>query len=459
MKVDLISAEIGSTTTVVNAFTDMNTDNPRFVGQGQSYTTVLEGDVTKGLKNAFKDLKKKLQASYIEYNEFFATSSAAGGLRMTVHGLVHDMTVKAATEAALGAGANIKNITSGRLRRSDIKKLREIKPNIILLAGGVDYGERDTGIYNAECISQIEELKDTPVIYAGNIENQEEIREIFNETSRKVYIVENVYPKIDKLNVAPTRKKIQQVFEEHITKAPGMEKVRELVNMSILPTPGAVMKATQLLEQEIGDLVVVDVGGATTDVHSVTLGSQEISEILVSPEPMAKRTVEGDLGVYINVNNIIDSITVNELSRKMGISIEELQTIIDNYKPIPETKKQKNLIKQLTLEASTIAIKRHAGRLRYLYGTTGKKTIAEGKDLTNVKYIVGTGGALTRLEGINILRKMIQGSGDELLPSKKVKILVDRLYIMASLGVISEKYPKGALKLLLKSLEQGGNTI
>ncbi|WP_304942812.1 glutamate mutase L, partial [Vallitalea guaymasensis] len=101
-----------------------------------------------------------------------------------------------------------------------------------------------------------------------------------------------------------------------------------------------------------------------------------------------------------------------------------------------------------------IAIKRHAGTLRYLYGTTGKKTIAEGKDLTNVKYIIGTGGALTRLEGIDILRKMVQGNGDELLPSKDVRILVDRLYIMASLGVISEKYPKGALKLLLESLEQ-----
>lgn len=457
MKVDLISAEIGSTTTVVNAFTDMNTDDPKFVGQGQSYTTVLEGDVTKGLKNAFKDLKKNLDAPYVEYNQFFATSSAAGGLRMTVHGLVHDMTVKAAKEAALGAGANIKFITSGKLRRSDIKRLKDIRPNIILLAGGVDFGERDTALYNAECIAKIEELKDTPVIYAGNIQNHEDIKEIFNEVSRKVYIVENVYPKIDKLNVGPTRKKIQQVFEEHITKAPGMEKVRELVNMNILPTPGAVMKATQLLEQELGDLVVVDVGGATTDVHSVTLGSDEISEILVSPEPMAKRTVEGDLGVYINVNNIIDNISLEELSRKMGISKDELQIIINDYKPIPETKRQKDLIKQLTLEASTIAIKRHAGRLRYLYGTTGKKTIAEGKDLTNVKYIIGTGGALTRLEGIDILRKMIRGSGDELLPSKKVKILVDKLYIMASLGVISEKYPKGALKLLLESLEQGEN--
>lgn len=454
MKVDLISAEIGSTTTVVNAFADMETDHPKFVGQGQSYTTVLEGDVTKGLKNAFNDLKKNLDAPFIEYDEFFATSSAAGGLRMTVHGLVHDMTVKAAKEAALGAGANIKFITSGKLRRTDIKTLKEIRPNIILLAGGVDFGERDTALYNAECIAGIEELKDTPVIYAGNVQNQDEIREIFEEVSRRVYIVENVYPKIDKLNVKPTRLKIQEVFEEHITKAPGMEKVRELVNMNILPTPGAVMKATQLLEKEIGDLVVVDVGGATTDVHSVTMGSDEINEILVSPEPMAKRTVEGDLGVYINVNNIIDNMTLEELSRKMNIDMAVLQDIIDNYKPIPETKLQKDLIKQLTLEASTIAIKRHAGTLRYLYGTTGKKTIAEGKDLTNVKYIIGTGGALTRLEGIDILRKMVQGNGDELLPSKDVRILVDRLYIMASLGVISEKYPKGALKLLLESLEQ-----
>ena len=106
-----------------------------------------------------------------------ATSAAAGGLKMTVHGLVYDMTAKAAKEAALGAGAILHYITAGRLRRTDLARIREISPNLILLAGGVDYGERDTAIHNAEMIRSMG-LK-VPVIYAGNIENQEEMKLIF----------------------------------------------------------------------------------------------------------------------------------------------------------------------------------------------------------------------------------------------------------------------------------------
>ena len=152
MKVDVLVAEIGSTTTVVNAFTDLNTDNPCFWGQGQAPTSVLEGDVRVGLQGAIDDLCRNKGIDSIEYDEMLATSSAAGGLKMTVHGLVYDMTAKAAKEAALGAGGIIHYITAGRLRRTDMKKIEEIKPNLILIAGGVDYGERDTALDNAEMI-------------------------------------------------------------------------------------------------------------------------------------------------------------------------------------------------------------------------------------------------------------------------------------------------------------------
>lgn len=178
MKVDILVAEIGSTTTVVNAFGNFDTF-PVFIGQGQSATTVLEGDVNIGLKGAIYDLANNLSTESIDYKELLATSSAAGGLRMTVHGLVYDMTVKAAKEAALGAGANIKLVTAGKLRKSDLKKINDINPNIILIAGGVDYGERDTALYNAELIAEMN--LDVPVIYAGNIENHEEIKELFQD--------------------------------------------------------------------------------------------------------------------------------------------------------------------------------------------------------------------------------------------------------------------------------------
>lgn len=451
-KIDLLVAEIGSTTTVVNAFD--NIDNcPIFIGQGQGPTTVLEGDVNIGLKNAIDNLSKSLNVDLIEYDDLIATSSAAGGLKMTVHGLVYDMTVRAAKEAALGAGANIKYITAGKLRKSDIKKINEINPNIILIAGGVDYGERDTALYNAELLADLRNK--IPVIYAGNIENQEDIRDIFKDKNIELYIVDNVYPKIDELNIEPTRKIIQDVFEKHIVHAPGMERIRDMVTGNIMPTPGAVMEASQLLYNHIGDLITIDVGGATTDIHSVTEDSEEISRILLSPEPLAKRTVEGDLGVYVNMQNIVELFGKNELAKKMNISLELLETLIANHKPIPETEKEKEFVEALTLFATITAIKRHCGIIKHIYGPGGKKTIAEGKDLTQVKYIVGTGGALTRLPNrLEILKQIsISNKGSELLPNSDAKILIDNHYIMASLGVMSKKYPEAALKLLKNSLE------
>ena len=458
MKIDLLVAEIGSTTTVVNAFNQLDSC-PIFIGQGQAPTSVLEGDVNIGLKASIDDLGKSLSVDTIEYNELIATSSAAGGLRMTVHGLVYDMTVKAAKEAALGAGANIKQITAGRLRKSDLKKIKEINPNIILIAGGVDYGERDTALYNSQLISELN--LDIPIIYAGNIENHEEVKELFAGKSAELYLVDNVYPKIDELNVEPTRKVIQEVFEKHIIHAPGMERLRQMVNGPIMPTPGAVMEASKLLYNNIGNLITIDVGGATTDVHSVTEDSDEVSRILLNPEPKAKRTVEGDLGVYINMKNIVNSLDMERLSENLNINLDQLEELIQTHKPIPENDLEKEFVEQLGLYATITAVRRHSGQLKHLYGPSGKKTIAEGKDLTEVKYIIRTGGALTRLANSNEILKEIplSNKGTDLLPKAGAKILIDNYYIMASLGVMSKKYPEIALKLLNKSLEVTDNGL
>lgn len=453
MRVDVLVAEIGSTTTVVNAFNDIATPDPKFIGQGQAPTSVLDGDVRIGLKGAIDDLANNLGTDKIEYDEMLATSSAAGGLKMTVHGLVFDMTARAAKEAALGAGAIIHQVTAGKLRRTDLKKIKEIKPNIILIAGGVDYGERDTALYNAELISELG--LDIPIIYAGNIENKEEIQLIFEEThaSTRLYVVDNVYPKIDELNVEPTRAVIQDAFEDHIIHAPGMEHVRDMVNGPIIPTPGAVMECSKLLYEYIGDLIVLDVGGATTDLHSVTVGSEEISRIQVSPEPLAKRTVEGDLGVYVNMPNIVKVLGKDKLKEELQIDIDK---VMAEYKAIPKNEEEIKFVERLTLEAVIKAVERHAGKIRYVYGPSGRNTLAEGKDLSQVKYIIGTGGALTRLPNrVEIMKQIARHneSGMMLFPNTDAEILVENDYIMASLGVLSKRYEKAAIKLLAKSLK------
>lgn len=451
MNIDVLVAEIGSTTTLVNAFAGINTDEPRFIGQGQAPTSVLEGDVRIGLEGAVEDLKNRLGLDKIEYGEMLATSSAAGGLRMCVHGLVYDMTVKAAQAAALGAGAIVTMATAGKMSEYDIEDLVASRPNLILLAGGTDYGERETALYNAARIAETG-LK-APVIYAGNVQNQRTVMDIFKKAGVSCTVTENVYPKLDKLNIEPARKIIHKVFEEHIIKAPGMEHIRDMVTGSIMPTPGAVMEAVQLIYNEIGDVVAVDIGGATTDVHSVTGGSEEIGILMTSPEPFAKRTVEGDLGLYVNAKNLIERIGESALQNELGMDME---AVMANYLPIPKTEGQFKLTERLCREAGLVALERHAGALRYIYTPSGRKTVAEGKDLTAVKTIIGTGGALTRLPHREQLLRALadcNATGMMLYPKpSKIRLLFDDDYIMASLGVMSKHYPEAALKLMKRSL-------
>lgn len=452
MQIDVLVAEIGSTTTLVNAFQQIHTDHPVFVGQGQAPTSVLEGDVRIGLQGAIDDLARNLGAASIQYEEMLATSSAAGGLKMTVHGLVYDMTAKAAKEAALGAGAILHQVTAGRLRRTDLERIKAIRPNLIMIAGGVDYGERDTALSNAEMIRSLG--LSTPVIYAGNVENQDEMRLIFQDSPSPLYIVDNVYPKIDDLNVEPARRVIQDAFEAHIIHAPGMEHVRDLVSGPIIPTPGAVMECAKLLKECLGDLVVLDVGGATTDLHSVTAGSEEIARILVSPEPVAKRTVEGDLGVYVNMRNIIELIGREKLEEELGFPIDRVLT---EYRAVPKNQEEIRFVELLTKEAVLRAVERHAGRIRHVYGPSGRTTLAEGKDLSQVQFIVGTGGALTRLPNrVSIMKSIAKHNETGLLlfPTQEAEILVDHDYIMASLGVLSKRYKAAAVRLLARSLDR-----
>ena len=452
LRVDMLVAEIGSTTTMVTAFDQLACDNPVFLGQGQAPTSVLEGNVCIGLQKAIDDLCRKIDIEDITYHTMLASSSAAGGLRMTVHGLVYDMTVKAAKEAALGAGANLHLTTAGILQEEDLQAIRQISPNVILLSGGTDYGERKTTIENAKLLRTLN--IDVPIIYAGNIQNCNVIENIFEGARAPLYLADHVYPRLDDLNVEPTRKIIHRVFEENITKAPGMEHIRDMVSGPILPTPGAVMECAKLLYQEIGDLLVVDVGGATTDIHSVAEGSEKVSQLQIAPEPMAKRTVEGDLGVYANARKMAEKIGVDQLEQKLGIDI--LKTF-EQYKPIPESVEQVKLTEWLAEYATEQALKRHCGQFRHIYGTGGRITYADGKDLTQIKYIVATGGALTRLPGhrriVSQLRQ-INREGNLLYPQPdQIHILEDGWYCMAALGVLSQSYPNAALQLLKQDLK------
>jgi hypothetical protein len=440
---DIVVAEIGSTITKLSAFAALDTARPAFLGQGIALTSVIEGDVLIGLEQAGEDLRARCgvrTGKLGEDIEFLAVSSAAGGLRMTVHGLTRDMTLKAAREASLGAGAVVVYTTAGAITDDDASKIRECAPRLILLSGGVDYGERDIIIANARKLAAMGSAE-IPVIYAGNVATADEVTRIFTDAGMEVFVTENVYPDIDELNVGPTRAIIQEVFARHIITAPGMERVKEMARGPVIPTPGAVLAAAEILYGEIGDLVVVDVGGATTDVHSVTEGSEKLAALTVSPEPLAKRTVEGDLGVYINARHIIE--------QSHG-ALDDNEDIT----PLPASKKERERIGVLTRWAVDLSIWRHAGAIKVSYGAYGKSEIVEGRDLTQVKTIIGTGGALTRLPGGAEILKTIRRDPQKrkLLPPAEARDLIDTNYIMASAGVMGQRHPDAAAFLLMNSV-------
>jgi len=450
MKIDVLVAEIGSTTTIVNAF-NIYSQDPVFLGRGVAKTTV-ETDVVKGLQLAIEDLSKYLNVEKIEYEEMFASSSAAGGLRMTVHGLVYEMTVRASKEAALNAGANIHLITANKVTERDLNKITEINPNIILIAGGTDYGEKETALFNIKKVLDLD-LK-IPIIYAGNIENHDDIKNHFKNLKKEKYlkIVENVYPRVDYLNILPLRKVIYQTFEENIIHAKGMNHIFDMVNQKIMPTPGSVMESTMILRENLGNIITIDVGGATTDIHSVSIPSDDFLEYQEG-EPLSKRTVEGDLGVFVNYKNVIKLFKENEIMNNISIDSELFSTLISDYTYIPVTKVQRDFVLELTKKCTQLALDRHVGDLKRVFTSSGLKIIPEGKDLTQVEYIVLTGGALINLDNTeSIILDYIKKNPTKLLPRKNVTILRDYDYILASVGVLSLKYPEVATRLLKKSL-------
>ena len=453
MHIDVLVAEIGSTTTLVNAF-QIHSDNPKFLGRGVANTTV-SSDVNIGLQLAISNLADNLDTDNITYSEMFASSSAAGGLRMTVHGLVYEMTVRASKEAALNAGANIHLVTAGKVREIDLDKILHLKPNIILIAGGTDYGETETALFNIEEILKMN--LNTPIIYAGNIVNHDEIKILFEKHRKLEYlkIVENVYPRVDYLNILPLRKVIYETFEENIVHAKGMNHIFDMVNKKIMPTPGSVMESTMILYEKLGNLMTIDVGGATTDIHSIAIPSDDFKEYQEG-EPLSKRSVEGDLGVFINHKNVVEMCTKTELMNTVGVTDKGLNELLDNYSYIPVEKYEKKLVYELTKKCTHLALDRHAGDLRRVFTSSGQKIIPEGKDLTQVQHIILTGGALINLDNTEtIIEDFIKKNPTKLLPNKNAVIYRDHDYIMASVGVLSLVYPEVALKLLEKSLKIG----
>jgi uncharacterized protein (TIGR01319 family) len=428
MTIDALVLEVGSTITKANGFRRSPDGFLDLVAQGFAPTTVAAGDVGVGVDQAVAHLQDSGGLSTAGA-DVFVNSSAAGGLRMTVHGLTMGMTARAAREAALGAGAIVLLVTAGRLGEHDLAQIREIAPNMVLLAGGVDYGDHEVVLANARALATSGVRG--PVLYAGNVAAQRAIRRIFEDSGIELVVTDNVFPDIDELAVEPVRALVHEEFNRHIVHAPGMARLRALSEWGILPTPGAVLLGAQLFADEVGDCLVVDVGGATTDVHSVTDGSPEWTARAIDPEPRAKRTVEGDLGVFVNARNVAE----------LAWGPDAAARLVD-LAATPTTERQRRLTRELCAIATATAVQRHAGVVSEQYTPRGRRQVVRGRDLTAVRWVVGTGGALARVPGgREILRSICQGPGKYLLPPPAAGILIDGDYLFAALGTLAQAHP------------------
>jgi uncharacterized protein (TIGR01319 family) len=440
MTLDLLVLEVGSTITKATGFRRSGAGLLEHVAQGFAPTSVAAGDVGLGVDAALADLRAT-SGEATEGAEVFVSSSAAGGLRMTVHGLTKGMTARAAREAALGAGAIVTLVTAGALGQADLDRVRELDPSMVLLAGGVDHGEQAVVLHNARALASAG-LR-APVLFAGNVAVRGSVRRIFDDAGVELSIADNVFPDIDELAVEPVRALIHEQFNRHIVHAPGMARLAALSQWPILPTPGAVLRAAELFAEAVADCLVVDVGGATTDVHSVTEGSTGWAALAADPEPHAKRTVEGDLGVFRNAASIV------ALAGRA-----DWESRLVDLRATPRTQREQSLTRDLCAVAATLAVRRHAGVVSDVHTPTGRRQVVHGRDLTAVRWVVGTGGALTRVPGgRETLRSLCLGPGRHLLPPPDARILLDGDYRFSALGTLAQAHPDEARATLGRWVE------
>ena len=396
-----IFIDFGSTYTKAVAF-DLYEE--KIVGQGRSPSTVTT-DITIGLKKALEKLEAASGIQCVEKSNLkLACSSAAGGLRLVVIGLVPSLSLNAGRLAALGAGAKLVGNYSYKLNNSEVSRIEQLAPDIILLVGGTDGGNEEVILHNAAIIAGSRIT--APVVVAGNKACADEVQNILKSNTPYVKVVDNVLSELDKLNVDPSRAAIREIFMDRIVHAKGLDKAESIIDSVIMPTPMAVLKAAEILsvgvgkESGFGDLLIVDIGGATTDVHSVAHGYPKKDNIVMRgiPEPFIKRTVEGDLGIRYNSLSILETAGENRILKNISnpnsiVDIRDKLTFLSEHiESVPEEEIDFFLDNALGRTAAEIAVERHVGRLEQVYSPYGITFIQYGKDLTDVKNVIGTGG-------------------------------------------------------------------
>ena len=452
--------DFGSTFTKV---TGVDLDDGCILGTAKSHTSI-ETDIMDGLFKAVADLEDR--TGHLSWQRKLGCSSAAGGLTMVAVGLVPELTAKAAKTAALSAGAKILKTYSYKLNKDELLEIESLNPDILLLCGGTDGGNESVAVHNAQGIS--EGNGTYPVIYAGNKSALDKVKDIFKSSRKSLIVTGNVMPAMDKLATDEVKEVISDLFINRIIEAKGLKRAEAFLDNLLMPTPTAVMTSAELLARGtltmkgFGDLMVVDMGGATTDVHSACDGYPGHGNTVLKglKEPYMKRTVEGDLGARYSLRALIESVGAELICHQLGWTAQALEEALLMVEQMPDILSNEDMrLNQLDELSAAVAVsesvKRHCGTISSHYTPFGKMYEQAGKDLTKVAAIIGTGGPIIHnREPQNLLKNCLYSNDlPGSLRPKEPLYYMDSQYIMAAMGLLSTEYPETALKILKKEIQ------
>ncbi len=467
----ILATDCGSTTTKA-ILIEKKDGEYQLTYRGEAPTTVEAPfeDVTKGVLNSIIEIEELSGRSILKEDSiispssgdngvdiYISTSSAGGGLQMMVAGVVKSMTGESAQRAALGAGSIVMDVLASndkRMFHEKVKRIRDLRPDMILFSGGIDGGTESHVVKIAEVLEAANPKPrlgtnfKLPVIFAGNKKAQSKIEEKLSKIT-DLKIVDNIRPTLELENLQPSRDKIHDLFMEHVmAQAPGYQKLMSWADIPIMPTPGAVGEIIKTIaEKNKMSVVGVDIGGATTDVFSVF-------------QNKFNRTVSANLGMSYSICNVLAESGYEEISKWLPFRIEEeeLTNRIANkmIRPttIPQSLEELMIEQAMAREALSLSFDQHKQFAVSLKGVQQERTISEafeqsssGKTLVNMKeldLIVGSGGVLShaprRLQSFIMMV-------DSFKPEGVTQIAVDSIFMMPQLGVLSSIHQEAALEV------------
>jgi uncharacterized protein (TIGR01319 family) len=471
----IVATDCGSTTTKA-ILIEKRGDEYRLIVRGEAPTTVEAPfeDVTMGVLNSVAEVEELSGRKILDEkgviispaNEnvgtdiYVSTSSAGGGLQMMVAGVVRSMTAESAERAALGAGAIVMDVIASndkRLPHQQIQRIRHLRPDMILLSGGIDGGTTTHVVELAELLSAADPKPRLgigyrlPVIYAGNINAREAIKSTLGDKV-DLTIVENIRPVLERENLFPAREKIHDLFMEHVmAQAPGYKKLMTWTDAPIMPTPGAVGLIMKKIADEEGiEVVGVDIGGATTDIFSVFQG-------------VFNRTVSANLGMSYSVSNVFAEAGLSNVMRWVPFHMDErdLRNRVKNkmIRPttIPQSLEELIFEQAIAKEALRLAFIQHKSFATVLKGIQQQRTIADafaqtagGLTLVNMmtlNMLIGSGGVLSHAPRRDQAALMLI---DGFMPEGVTRLSVDSIFMMPQLGVLSTVHTKAAVEVFNK---------